>query len=89
MDILKSVWFLAFPRPNGLMAGREKTKSWLQLSPDWKAPRTFPGLKSAEDFTRTKLFLDFSENHFEMSINHLKLSLYLQGRRFYELSYQT
>ncbi len=27
--ILKPVWFLAFPRPNGLMAGREKTKAWL------------------------------------------------------------
>jgi hypothetical protein len=89
------------------MAGRKKTKSWLQLSPDWKTPRTFPGLenaedfprtkgaedfprtKSAEDFTRAKLFLDFFENHFEMSINQLELSLYLQGRKVYELSYQT
>jgi hypothetical protein len=34
------------------MAGRKKTKSWLQLSPDWKTPRTFPGLENAEDFTR-------------------------------------
>ncbi len=41
--ILKPVWFLAFPRPNGLMAGREKTKAWLQLSPDWKTPRTLLG----------------------------------------------
>jgi hypothetical protein len=36
------------------MAGRKKTKSWLQLSPDWKTPRTFPGLENAEDFPRTK-----------------------------------
>jgi len=28
-----------------------------------------PGLENAEDFTRAKLFLDFSENHFEMGIN--------------------
>jgi hypothetical protein len=28
-----------------------------------------PGLENAEDFTRAKLFLDFSENHFEMSIS--------------------
>ena len=34
--ILKPVWFLAF----------QKTKSWLQLSPDWKTPRTFPGQKA-------------------------------------------
>jgi hypothetical protein len=57
VDILKPVWFLAFPRPNGLMAGREKTKSLVAV---------IPGLENAEDFTRAKLFLDFSKNHFEM-----------------------
>ena len=50
--ILKPVWFLAF----------QKTKSWLQLSPDaeeQKAPRTLLGQNS---------FWILSENYFEMSI---------------------
>jgi hypothetical protein len=29
---------------------------------------SYPRTKGAEDFTRAKLFLDFSENNFEMSI---------------------
>ncbi len=29
---------------------------------------SYPRTKSAEDFTRAKLFLDFSKNNFEMSI---------------------
>jgi len=46
----KPVWFLAF----------KKTKSWLQLSPDWKTLRTLPG---------QNCFWVFSENNFEMGIH--------------------
>ena len=47
--ILKPIWFLA----------SQKTKSWLQLSPDWKSPRTLLGQNS---------FWIIAKNYFEMSI---------------------
>jgi hypothetical protein len=52
VDILKPVWFLAFPRPNGLMAGREKIKSWLPARQIGRRA-VIPGLENAEDFPRT------------------------------------
>jgi hypothetical protein len=45
VDILKPVWFLAF----------QKTKSWLQLSPDWKTPRTLLGQNCFWIFPKTIL----------------------------------
>jgi hypothetical protein len=58
--ILKPIWFLASPRPNGLMAGREKTKSWLPVRTDSSGLAVIPGLESAEDFPRTKSAEDFT-----------------------------
>ena len=60
--ILKPVWFLAFPRPNGLMAGREKTKAWLPARHVAQAG-SYPRTKDAEDFTRT-IFSDFLQKLF-------------------------
>jgi hypothetical protein len=56
--ILKPVWFLAF----------QKTKSWLQLSPDWKTPRTFPGQKAPRTLLGQNCFWIYSESYFEKSI---------------------
>jgi hypothetical protein len=59
-SILKPIWFLAF----------QKTKSWLQLSPDWKTPRTFPGQKAPRTLLGQNCFWIYSENYFEMGIKY-------------------
>jgi len=57
--ILKPVWFLAF----------QKTKSWLQLSPDKKRRGLSPDKKRRGLLLGQNSFWILSENYFEMSIN--------------------
>jgi hypothetical protein len=51
----------------------EKNQILVAVIPGLENAEDFPRTKGAEDFTRAKLFLDFSENHFEMSINNMNL----------------
>jgi hypothetical protein len=66
--ILKPVWFLAFPRPNGLMAGREKTKAWLPARHVVQAG-SYPRTGKRRGLYSNNFFRIFSKNYFKMSIN--------------------
>ncbi len=55
----------------GLVFGFSKNQILVAVIPGLENAEDFPRTKGAEDFTRVKLFLALSENHFEMSITYV------------------
>jgi hypothetical protein len=51
-----------------MTSGYTKTGLVFGFSKNQILVAVIPGRENTEDFTRAKLFLDFSENYFEMSI---------------------